>query len=99
MSTASPESPDAPGPAAAQRRRFGLRRRAGRSAAEGDTAGDGASVPASQRGGRDAPDPNDTHPDDVPDPHVLGMGLHPLAYEQIKASTDSLVRLLADLAK
>ena len=97
MSTASPEPSDAPGPAAAQGRRFGLRRRAGRSAAEGDTAGDGASVPASQRGGR--PDPNDTHPDDVPDPHVIGMGLHPLAYEQIAASTDSLVRLLEELAK
>ena len=96
MSTASPEAPDAAGPAAAQGRRFGLRRR------EGGPGGGETTARASASASRDrahAPDPNDTHPDDVPDPHVLGMGLHPLAYEQITASTDSLVRLLEELAK
>lgn len=38
------------------------------------------------------------HPDDVPDPHVLGMGLHDLAYQQIRGSTDALVRLLQEVA-
>ena len=32
----------------------------------------------------DATDPSQAHPDDVPDPHVLGMGLHALAYEQME---------------
>jgi len=99
MTAASSAAPKAAGPAAHQGRRFGLRRRAGRSAAPGGPAHGGAPAPASQRAGRAAPEPSASHPDDVPDPHVLGMGLHPVAYEQIKASTDSLVRLLTELAK
>ena len=47
---------------------------------------------------RDTTDTNSAHPDDVPDPHVLGMDLHQRAFEQITASTDSLVRLLVELA-
>lgn len=38
------------------------------------------------------------HPDDVPDPHVLGMWLHGLTHEQIRAATDALVRLLVAVA-
>jgi protein-tyrosine-phosphatase len=41
---------------------------------------------------------SDLHPDDVPDPHLLGLGLHPVAYEQIRASTDALVRLFREVA-
>lgn len=37
------------------------------------------------------------HPDDILDPHVHGMGLHRATYEQLRNSTDSLVRLLADV--
>ncbi len=104
MATASPDVSAPAGPAEHQGRRFGLRRRASRSAARGDPAqGEAAPAevraPARQQGGRSAPDPDATHPDDVPDPHVLGMGLHPLAYEQIKASTDSFVRLLVELGQ
>ena len=39
------------------------------------------------------------HPDDIADPHVLGMGLHPLAYQQIRSSTDSLTRLLLEVGR
>ncbi|MGB7983488.1 MAG: hypothetical protein WCF36_22135 [Candidatus Nanopelagicales bacterium] len=39
-------------------------------------------------------DPSAIHPDDIPDPHVLGAGLHALAYEQLRASNDALVGLL-----
>ena len=46
----------------------------------------------------DGVDVSDLHPDDVPDPHLLGMGLHPVAYEQIRASTDALVRVLREVA-
>ncbi len=53
-----------------------------------------AAVPA---GGRRSIDPSALHPDDVPDPHVLGSGLHPVAYEQISASTSALVRLLREV--
>lgn len=42
--------------------------------------------------------PSELHVDDVPDPHFLGAGLHPLAYEQIRASTDALVVLLREVA-
>ena len=42
--------------------------------------------------------PSQSHPDDIPDPHVMGMGLHALAYEQIASSTDALVRLLREVA-
>ena len=43
-------------------------------------------------------DPIELHADDVPDPHYLGAGLHGLAFEQIRASTDALVRLLREVA-
>ena len=99
MIAASSEWPHTAGPAAHQGRRFGLGRRVGRSAALRETSPGDARAVASPRAGRTAPDPSATHPDDVPDPHVLGMGLHPLAYDQIKASTDSLVRLLAELSQ
>lgn len=36
-------------------------------------------------------------PDDVPDPHVLGMGLHPVAYEHIREATELLVALLLEV--
>ena len=44
------------------------------------------------------PDRSHTHPDDIPDPHVLGMELHALAYEQITASTDALLRVFREVA-
>ena len=44
------------------------------------------------------PDGPGTHPDDVPDPHVLGMALHAQAYEQIASSTQALARLLREVA-
>ena len=37
------------------------------------------------------------HPDDIADPHVLGGELHSLAFEQIRSSTDSLIRLLREV--
>ncbi|MGB8022416.1 MAG: hypothetical protein WCF04_14385 [Candidatus Nanopelagicales bacterium] len=40
-----------------------------------------------------------THPDDVPDPHVLGAELHANAYEQIKWATEALARLMILTAK
>lgn len=48
--------------------------------------------------GHHAPDPSQVHPDDIPDPHVMGMGLHALANEQINSSKDSLVRMLREVA-
>ena len=48
--------------------------------------------------GLEARGPGEVHPDDIPDPHVMGMGLHALAYEQINSSTDSLVRMLREVA-
>lgn len=50
-------------------------------------------LPWRSRGGRAEHLP----PDDVPDPHVLGMGLHPQAYDQIREATDQLVALLLDV--
>jgi protein-tyrosine phosphatase len=47
---------------------------------------------------RVAIDPSDLKADDVPDPHYLGAGLHPMAYEQILGSTNALVRLLREVA-
>jgi hypothetical protein len=38
-------------------------------------------------------------PDNVPDPHVLGAGLHGVAYEQLRESTQALVRLLREAAR
>ena len=78
------------------RRRWRLAR-GGRSA-EGQnpaTHSGSGGEPAANRG---ASDPSELHVDDVPDPHFLGAGLHPLAYEQIRASTDALVRLLREVA-
>ena len=43
--------------------------------------------------GRRAADP-EVHPDDVPDPHVLGTGWHGPAYEQIREATGDLVAVL-----
>lgn len=40
----------------------------------------------------------DVHPDDIADPHFLGLELHELAFEQIRDSVDSLVRLLRAVA-
>jgi protein-tyrosine phosphatase len=38
-------------------------------------------------------------PDDVPDPHVLGAGLHAVAYEQLRESTDALIQLLKEVVR
>ena len=48
-------------------------------------------------GGQGAVNPSALHADDVPDPHYLGAGLHPLAYDQLVGSTDALVRLLREV--
>lgn len=37
---------------------------------------------------------SEQHPDDVPDPHVLGMDWHGPAYQQLRESTEYLVLLL-----
>jgi protein-tyrosine-phosphatase len=42
-------------------------------------------------------DPEPPHPDDVPDPHVLGAGWHGPAAEQIVAATEPLVAVLRQL--
>ena len=39
------------------------------------------------------------HPDDIPDPHVLGDEWHPVARDQIAAATGQLVALLAELTR
>lgn len=39
----------------------------------------------------------DQHPDDIPDPHVLGLGWHDLANEQLQESTGALVALLREV--
>ncbi len=58
-------------------------------------AGGGALVPGGDLGDLGgADDLVPVHPDDILDPHVHGMGLHQATYEQLRASTDSLVRLL-----
>lgn len=38
------------------------------------------------------------HPDDVPDPHVHGLHLHPMAHDMIVAATDSIVAVLRTVA-
>ncbi len=43
--------------------------------------------------------PGEAHVDDVLDPHVLGMGLHQLGFEQLRDSTDALVRVLRGVAR
>ena len=45
-----------------------------------------------------SPGSGDAHPDDIPDPHALGPAFHTVAYDEIKASTDALVRLLRQVA-
>jgi protein-tyrosine-phosphatase len=45
-----------------------------------------------RRWGRRATD--DQHPDDVPDPHVLGMGWHGPAYDQLLEATGQLVAVV-----
>jgi protein-tyrosine-phosphatase len=52
-----------------------------------------APEPNGRRWGRRAVDPQ-VHPDDVPDPHVLGTGWHEVAHEQLRDSTEQLVGLL-----
>ena len=79
------------------------RRRRWRLARGGGSAEGSNTAPDSGTGGEPAAngvarDPSELHVDDVPDPHFLGAGLHPLAYEQIRASTDALVRLLREVA-
>ncbi len=51
--------------------------------------------PTEQRRRRRDPEP--PHPDDVPDPHVLGAGWHAPAAEQITAATEPLVAVLRKL--
>jgi protein-tyrosine phosphatase len=79
------------------RRRWRLAR-ARESAWGQDAAAQGSTGAGTRVGSRVAVDPSELHPDDVPDPHYLGAGLHPLAYEQIRGSTDALVRLLRAVA-
>ena len=52
---------------------------------------------STSKSGLNGPNPSRAHPDDIPDPHVMGIGLHALAYEQIASSTDALVRLLREV--
>ena len=49
--------------------------------------------PPSRKWGR-RPADADVHPDDVPDPHMLGTGWHGPAYEQIREATGNLVAVL-----
>ena len=44
-------------------------------------------------------DPEPPHPDDVPDPHVLGAGWHGPAAEQITAATGPLVTVLREVGR
>ncbi len=37
------------------------------------------------------------HPDDIPDPHVLGSAWHDAAFQQIRQATESLVRLFGQV--
>ncbi len=46
-----------------------------------------------------SPLPDEAHVDDVLDPHVLGMGMHQLGFEQLRDSTDALVRVLREVAQ
>jgi protein-tyrosine-phosphatase len=52
-----------------------------------------APEPNGRRWGRRAVDPQ-VHPDDVPDPHVLGTGWHEVAHDQLRDSTEQAVGLL-----
>ncbi len=52
-----------------------------------------ASEPHGRRWGRRAVEPQ-VHPDDVPDPHVLGADWHEPSHEQLRESTEQVVRLL-----
>ena len=78
------------------RRRWRLARGGGSAENQSSSAGSGSSGHSAASGV--ASDPSELHADDVPDPHFLGAGLHPVAYEQIRASTDALVRLFREVA-
>ena len=78
------------------RRRWRLAR--GGGTAEGPNSATNSRTGGESTASRVASDASELHVDDVPDPHFLGAGLHPLAYEQIHASTDALVRLLREVA-
>ncbi len=80
------------------RRRWRLARSRGSEGGQGAASQAGPNGAGTASAGRVAFDPSGLHADDVPDPHVLGAGLHPLAFEQIQASTDALVRLLREVA-
>lgn len=54
-----------------------------------------APAPASRRRRRGADEVQ--HPDDIPDPHVLGLGWHQLAYEQLRESTEATAVLLREV--
>lgn len=50
------------------------------------------------RGSTGGDNPDDIRdPDDVPDPHVHGAGLHGVAYDQLRESTEALVPLLREV--
>ena len=78
------------------RRRWRLARGGGFAPSQNSAPRSGTNGPSAAS--RVASDPSEPHADDVPDPHFLGAGLHPVAYEQIRASTDALVRLLREVA-
>lgn len=62
-------------------------------AARGMAAAPTPSQPQGRRWSRRSAEP-EQHPDDVPDPHVLGMDWHGPAYEQLREATGQLVVLL-----
>jgi protein-tyrosine-phosphatase len=92
---AQPAKDDGAAPAEPRRRWWMAR---GRGSTDGPDATPAPGTSGLSAAGRVAIDPNELHVDDVPDPHYLGAGLHPLAYEQIRGSTDALVRLLRAVA-
>ncbi|MGB7961605.1 MAG: hypothetical protein WCF12_01410, partial [Propionicimonas sp.] len=61
-------------------------------------AGPSAAPPTGRRRIARRTSPEAFHPDDVADPHFLGLELHQLAYEQIRDSVDSLVWVLQAVA-
>lgn len=65
-----------------------------RAPASGDEQTSARSVGAPVGGGLAGVGDKDSQGDDIPDPHVLGMGLHAVAHDQITGATDALVRLL-----
>ena len=87
---------DAAAGSAEPRRRWRLTRGGGSAEIQSSAPGSGSSGHSAASGA--AHDPSELNSDDVPDPHFLGAGLHPFAYEQIQGSTDALVRLLREAA-